>query len=154
LDIKGQALGVPIHTLLGGAVKDAITPYASLLPTGHTLAAYRESLIAKLRQARDAGFRAAKLEICINGPYSHNGLQEPDEAVVEIVAACREMVGAGFTLMVDVAYAWADARRALRVLEQLAPYDLFFVETPLDIDNLDGYALLHARSPIRIAAGE
>jgi L-alanine-DL-glutamate epimerase-like enolase superfamily enzyme len=153
-DIKGKALGLPIHTLLGGAVKEQITPYASLLPTGRTLAAYRTSLLEKLGEAREAGFRAAKLEICINGPYSHNGLQEPDEHVVEIVAACRELVGPGFTLMVDVAYAWPDAHAALRILRRLEPYDLFFLETPIDIDDLAGYAFLHQRSPIPIAAGE
>jgi L-alanine-DL-glutamate epimerase-like enolase superfamily enzyme len=153
-DIKGQALGVPIHTLLGGAVKQQITPYASLLPTGRTLAEYRASLLDKLRGAQEAGFRAAKLEICINGPYSHNGLQERDEEVVAIVAECRETVGPDFTLMVDVAYAWANAHAALRILKQLEPYDLLFLETPVDIDDLDGYAFLHDHSPIRIAAGE
>jgi L-alanine-DL-glutamate epimerase-like enolase superfamily enzyme len=153
-DIKGKALGVPIHTLLGGAVKPQITPYASLLPTGRTLAEYRASLLAKLAEARAAGFQAAKLEICINGPYAHNGIQEPDEHVVAIVAACRELVGSAFTLMVDVAYAWPDPHAALRIIRQLEPYDLFFLETPLDIDDLDGYAFLRDRSPIRIAAGE
>jgi L-rhamnonate dehydratase len=153
-DIKGKALNQPVHNLLGGAVKSQITPYASLLPTGHTLAEYRQSLLDKLGQASEAGFRAAKLEICINGPYSHNGLQEPDQHVIEIVAACRALVGSTFTLMVDVAYAWPDAHTALRVIKQLEPYDLYFLETPIDIDDLDGYAHLHAHSPIRIAAGE
>jgi L-alanine-DL-glutamate epimerase-like enolase superfamily enzyme len=153
-DIRGKALGMPVYQLLGGAVKDTITPYASLLPTGATLAAYQQSLIEKVRQARAEGFRAAKLEICINGPYSHNSLQERDELMVDIVAACREAVGPNFVLMVDVAYAWSDAKRALRVLNRLEPYDLFFLETPIDIDDLDGYAFLHDHSPIRIAAGE
>ncbi|MDZ4718337.1 MAG: mandelate racemase/muconate lactonizing enzyme family protein [Roseiflexaceae bacterium] len=153
-DIKGKALGVPIHSLLGGAVKEQIVPYASLLPTGHTLAEYRASLLEKLGQARTAGFQAAKLEICINGPYSHNGLQERDEHVIEIVAACRELVGSAFTLMVDVAYAWDTAHTALRIIKQLEPFDLFFLETPIDIDDLAGYAFLHQHSPIRIAAGE
>ena len=90
----------------------------------------------------------------MNGPYSHHGLQESDDAIVEIVAECRRAVGPGLVLMVDVAYAWPDARTALGVLERLAPYDLYFVETPIDIDDLDGYAFLHERSPIRIAAGE
>ena len=94
------------------------------------------------------------MEVCVNGPYSHNGLQESDDTVVEIVAACRRSAGPDFVLMVDVAYAWPDARTALGVLERLAPYDLFFVETPIDIDDLDGYAYLHDHSPIRIAAGE
>jgi L-alanine-DL-glutamate epimerase-like enolase superfamily enzyme len=56
--------------------------------------------------------------------------------------------------MVDVAYAWPDARRALRVLDQLAPQNLYFLETPIDIDDLSGYAFLHEHSPIPIAAGE
>jgi L-alanine-DL-glutamate epimerase-like enolase superfamily enzyme len=153
-DIKGKALSQPIYKLLGGPVKKEITPYASLLPAGRTLAEYCESLLEKLRRAKAAGFQAAKLEICINGPYSHNALQEPDEAIVEILAACRQAVGAEFVLMVDVAYAWSDARQALRVAQMLKPFDLFFLETPLDIDDLDGYAFLHEHSPIRIAAGE
>jgi L-alanine-DL-glutamate epimerase-like enolase superfamily enzyme len=153
-DIKGQALGVPVHTLLGGAVKESITPYASLLPTGHTLEQYRHSLVAKARRARELGFRAAKMEVCVTGPYAHNRLQEGDEAVVEVVAACREAVGPDFVMMVDVAYAWSDAKAALRVLKQLEPYDLFFLETPLDSDDLDGYAYLHEHAPMRIAAGE
>ena len=153
-DIKGKALGLPIYKLLGGAVKDSITPYASLLPTGDTLQEYRDSLLDKLLQARRFGFKAAKLEICINGPYTHNALQEHDDHIAEIVADCRSAVGDGMTLMVDVAYAWGDARTALRVIDQLLPYDLFFLETPINIDDLDGYAFIVDHSPIRIAAGE
>jgi L-alanine-DL-glutamate epimerase-like enolase superfamily enzyme len=153
-DIRGKALGVPIYQLLGGAAKEQIIPYASLLPTGRTLADYKSSLIDKVRRSKAMGFRAAKLEVCVNGPYSHNSIQEDDEAVVAVVAECRQAVGPDMVLMVDVAYAWSDAQRALAVLRQLEPYDLYFVETPLDIDDLEGYAYLHAHSPIRIAAGE
>jgi L-alanine-DL-glutamate epimerase-like enolase superfamily enzyme len=153
-DIKGKAAGRPIHQLLGGAVKTHITPYASLLPTGNTLAAYRQSLLNKALAAKQAGFTAAKLEICINGPYSHNGLQEDDAEIVEIVSACREQLGPDFVLMVDVAYCWSSAKQALQVLKRLEPMELFFLETPLDIDDLDGYRFLHEASPIKIAAGE
>ena len=153
-DIKGKALGVPIHTLLGGQVVDRVTPYASLLPTGRTVAEYRTSLVAKLKQAQEMGFRAAKLEVCLSGPYAHNALRDRHDVVVEIVAECREAVGPDFVLMVDVAYAWPDAKAALRLLQLLEPFDLFFVETPIDIDDLAGYAFLHDHSPVRIAAGE
>jgi L-alanine-DL-glutamate epimerase-like enolase superfamily enzyme len=153
-DIKGQALGVPVAELLGGDPSRPVVPYASLLPAGGTLDAYRDSLVEKAKRAKALGFRALKLEVCINGPYSHHGLQESDDHVVEIVAECRRAVGPDVVLMVDVAYAWPDARTALGVLERLAPYDLFFVETPIDIDDLDGHAFLHDHSPIPIAAGE
>ncbi len=153
-DIKAQALGVPVWRLLGGGGPSRVTPYASLLPTGRTRREYADSLVEKARKAKALGYRAAKLEVCVNGPYSHNGLQEDDDAVVEIVAECRRAVGAGMVLMVDVAYAWPDAQSALRVIERLAPYRIEFIETPIDIDDLEGYAFLHARSPIPIAAGE
>jgi L-alanine-DL-glutamate epimerase-like enolase superfamily enzyme len=153
-DIKGKALGVPVYRLFGGAGRATITPYASLLPTGATVDEYALSLVEKVVKAQALGFRAAKLEVCVNGPYSHNGLQESDDAIVEIVRECRRAVGPELVLMVDVAYAWPDPPTALGVLERLAAENLYFVETPIDVDDLDGYAFLHARSPIPIAAGE
>jgi L-alanine-DL-glutamate epimerase-like enolase superfamily enzyme len=153
-DIRGQALGQPIWKLLGGAAQPHVTPYASLLPTGHTRDEQGRTLLEKLKMSQALGYRAAKLEICWQGPYSHEGLQERDETIVEMVAAARQAAGPEMTLMVDVAYAWNDAKQALRILRQLEPYDLFFLETPLDIDDLDGHAYLQERTSIRLAAGE
>ena len=153
-DIRGKAMGLPCWRLLGGARKTHIQPYASLLPAGHTAKEYRESLVAKAREARHIGFRAAKMEVCVKGPYAHNKLKEGDDAIIEIVAACREAVGPDFVMMVDVCYCWSDAKEALRVIRQLEAYDIFFLETPLQLDDLDGYAFLHDQCGIPIAAGE
>jgi L-alanine-DL-glutamate epimerase-like enolase superfamily enzyme len=153
-DILGQARGVPVYQLLSGARNTICRPYASLLPSGATLAEHKASLVDRARQAKAMGYQAGKMEVCIAGPYSHNGLQEPDEAVIDIVAACRAAVGPDFVMMVDVAYAWNDWRQALAVFKELAQFDLFFIETPLDIDDLEGHARLREQSPIRIAAGE
>ena len=65
-------------------------PYASLQPTGRTFDDYRDSLVAWAVRAKDMGFRAAKLEVTLSGPYNHSGLREPDERVTEVVAACRK----------------------------------------------------------------
>jgi L-alanine-DL-glutamate epimerase-like enolase superfamily enzyme len=43
---------------------------------------------------------------------------------------------------------------ALEILETWAEHDVFFVETPLWADDLEGYAELRRRSPIKVAAGE
>ena len=56
--------------------------------------------------------------------------------------------------MVDVQYAFSDVARALAVAEMLASYDVYFMETPLWVDDLAGYAELRAKSPVRIAQGE
>jgi len=140
--------------LLGGARQDFITPYASLMPDGWTLSEYRHSLPEKVRWAQSFGFTAAKLEVCIKGPYTHNRLHEGDEAIVELVGACREAAGPDMTLMVDVAYCWSDWKEALRVLRRLEQFDIFFLETPLPADDLEGYAKLSGATEIRIAAGE
>ena len=153
-DIKGKALNMPVYKLLGGAQKENIIPYASLQPNGTSVKEYRESLVAWAKKAKDYGFTAAKIECTLGGPYNHNGLKGSDEDMTEIITACREAVGKDFTMMVDVQYLWWDAKSALRTLQKWESLDLFFVETPLQIDNLEGYAFLAKESPIRIAAGE
>ncbi len=153
-DIYGKATGKPVWKLLGGARQPSVTPYASLIPNERTLPEYRKGLVKRLLWAAEFGFRAAKLEVCVKGPYSHNRLNEPDEAVVDVVRACREAVGPEMQLMVDVAYCWSDWKEALRVIRRLEPFDIFFVETPLPPDDLDGYARLCEATPMRIAAGE
>jgi len=153
-DVRGKAFGKPIWELLGGAKQPRIRPYASLLPNGNNIDSYRENLCQKVVQAKKYGFTAAKLEVCVNGPYSHMGLQEGDSEIVKVVGACREAVGTNMTLMVDVAYCWNDWRTALETIQELERYEIYFFETPLRVDDLDGYASLAGRSPIRIASGE
>ena len=142
-----------MHALLGGATRDAITPYASLLP-GDTFAAYRDALCASARSAVDLGFRAVKTEILINGPYAHAGMRESDERHTEVLAAVRETIGPDVTLMVDVGYRWNDADTCLATIQDWAEFDCFFLETPVWSDNLDEIARVAAQAPMPIAYGE
>ena len=154
-DLRGKIAGEPVWKLLGGAVQQHATPYASILPGGTDLISYTDSLVARTVAARDLGFLAAKLEICIQGPYAHNGLQiRDDRKIAQIVRACRAAVGPEMTLMVDVVYCWGDWKTALRAIDMFADQDIYFVETPLPSDDLDGYRKLCRASPLRIAAGE
>lgn len=153
-DIKGKALGLPVYKLMGGAHKEYITPYASLQPDGTTIRQYKTTLVEWAIKAKRNGFKAAKLECTLDGPYNHKGLRGSDEDLTEIITACREAVGADFHLMVDVQYLWRDAGTCLRTIRKWEDLDIFFLETPLQIDNLAGYAVLAKETPIRIAAGE
>ena len=153
-DIRGKAAGVPCYQLMGENPRTAIQPYASLQPNGESYDEYKASLVEWVLRAKELGFHAAKLEVTLSGPYNHSGLDEPDEKVTETVAACRAAVGADFTLMVDVQYAWPDADTALRTLRDWEELDVYFIETPLPVDDLDGMARLAAESPVDTAAGE
>ncbi|RIK84551.1 MAG: mandelate racemase/muconate lactonizing enzyme family protein [Planctomycetota bacterium] len=153
-DIAGKAAGKPCWQLLGERRPDPIVPYASLQPNGNSFAEYRDSLVAWAVRAKELGFRAGKMEVTLSGPYNHSGLNEPDERMTEVVAACRRAVGPEFVMMVDVQYTWRDAETALRTLRDWRELDVYFVETPLQIDNLAGYAQLHREAPMPIAAGE
>ena len=153
-DIRGKAAGVPCYQLMGENPRTAIQPYASLQPNGESYEEYKASLVEWVLRAKELGFHAAKLEVTLSGPYNHSGLDEPDEKVTETVAACRAAVGADFTLMVDVQYAWPNADTALRTLRDWEELDVYFIETPLPVDDLDGMARLAAESPVDTAAGE
>ncbi len=154
-DLCGKIYQQPVWKLLGGSKKEFITPYASLLPDGHTLKEYSDSLIKKTMKAKELGFKAAKLEICIKGPYSHNNLQiEDDKEFANMVKLCRKAVGNKMVLMADVAYAWHDWKTALSALNMVENEDLFFIETPLPIEDLKGSSKLAQHSKTRIATGE
>lgn len=153
-DIKGKALGLPVYKLLGGASKETITPYASLQPYGDTVTAYGDSLVEWIKRAKAYGYDAAKIECTLAGPYNHTGLRGSDEEMTDIIRSCRRAVGPDMRIMVDVQYLWYDARSALRTIQKWEDLDIFFLETPLQIDNLEGYAMLAKEAPMRIAAGE
>jgi L-alanine-DL-glutamate epimerase-like enolase superfamily enzyme len=153
-DLRGKALGRPCYEFLGGAVRSHITPYASLQPEVHSYSAFRRSMVNWALRAKALGFRAAKLEVTPRGPYAHNGLTASDEETTELIGEVRDAVGPDFTLMVDVQYAFRDAKACLQAIRQWVDFSLFFIETPLPADDLDGYAQLAAEQPIPIAAGE
>ena len=56
-------------------------------------------------------------------------------------------------LMIDAWMQW-DVATTLAIAERLAPLDIGWIEEPLSPDDLEGYAELAERSPVRIAGGE
>jgi L-alanine-DL-glutamate epimerase-like enolase superfamily enzyme len=153
-DLRGKALGKPCYELLGGAVRDTITPYASLQPETSSFEEYRDSMVDWARQAVAFGFQAVKAEVTLEGPFAHTGLRLPWERSTEVLAAVRGAIGPQTALLVDVQYAFPDVEKALRVMDEWREFDLYFVETPLWPDDLEGYRRLATEQSIPIAAGE
>jgi L-alanine-DL-glutamate epimerase-like enolase superfamily enzyme len=159
-DLYGKLLGRPVWQLLGGAeratwqsVGDArvqeVTPYCTIVSAGWdngSVPADRliHEQLEKVVAVGDAGFRAVKVE----------PLRSTPATVVELARRAREALGPERALAVDVGYLWNDVPTALRVAEQLAAFDVLFLETPFPVDALEAYAALAARSPVPLAAGE
>jgi L-alanine-DL-glutamate epimerase-like enolase superfamily enzyme len=158
-DIAGKALNLPVYQLLGGAAgrpdfqvqgggsRRFAVPYASILPTGSTAAAFKADSVRRLEQAVAEGYRAAKIEILY-------GDRESDRSIIDVVEACVDVAGADFDLLLDVGYRWTDAKSAIPIFRALEEYPVYFVEAPIHPDNLNGYAELARSTTVRVAAGE
>jgi D-galactarolactone cycloisomerase len=141
-DIKGKALGLPVHKLLGGAYRTKVRAYATGLYEPQGSANVVEALVEEALGYKSQGFRGVKLKV----GYGH-------ETDVSYVAAVRNAIGPEMTLMLDANHAY-NAREALRLVHAIAPYDIYWLEEPVPPEDLDGYAELRSRSEIPIAGGE
>jgi L-alanine-DL-glutamate epimerase-like enolase superfamily enzyme len=140
-DIAGKVYGQPVHRLLGGAHRDRIRAYASVLFEDTP----EETRVLGQRLVLDHGFRAVKFGW---GPFGKDeGLDR------ELASAARYGVGEASDLMIDVGCCW-DWKTAVRREEMLREFNPFWIEEPLAPDDLAGYRLLSQRVPTRIAAGE
>lgn len=141
-DLAGQALGVPVHKLLGGAFRNRVQAYA----TGF----YRTSgqgeaarLADEARAHHAAGFRAMKVKLGY-------GLAD-DLAVMRSVAQAVE--GLGVTLMVDTNHAYG-VGDAVRLGQAMEGYGLRWYEEPVAPEHVAGYREVRSRVRIPVAGGE
>lgn len=123
-DIWGQALGVPIHHLLGGAFRDSVYAYATgCYYRGDDVLDHTTALPELVNEAHSyvqAGFDMLKIKI---------GLLSI-EADLERVAAIREAVGPNTLLMVDSNHAY-NAHTAIRIGRGLEQLDIRWFEEPV-----------------------
>ncbi len=156
-DLTGKAHNVPVHKLMGGAVKDRIMAYASAtaydytgsLKNGRTTWKTPAQLAVESRAYVEEGFKAIK--------FGWGNRFAP--ADLEGLAAVREAIGPDIRLMLDFgcpAYHDDDwtVKQALDVARCLEPYDLYFFEEALHPYDVEGFARLTAGARTRIATGE
>jgi L-rhamnonate dehydratase len=139
-DVVGKATGRPVYQLLGGGFRKRFRAYASIL-FGDTPA--ETGRVARELVAQ--GYRAVK--------FGWGPMGQGEESDVAHVRAARQGLGPQTELMVDAGLVW-DTATAIRRARQFEEFNLAWLEEPLHPDNLDGYARLSARAPMRIAAGE
>lgn len=149
-DLVGKQLGRPVYQLLGGARREALSPYATIfpgMPLGRTLDELLRETETLFERALDAGFRAVKMEVLYYDLVT-------DRELVGAIHEGRRMLGDDITMMLDFGYRWTDWRAALWTLRRIEDCDIFFAEATMQHDDLAGHAKLAERSEIRIGGAE
>jgi L-alanine-DL-glutamate epimerase-like enolase superfamily enzyme len=139
-DIMGKATRRPVYQLLGGGFRKSFRAYASIL-FGDTPSETARIGAELVRQ----GYRAVK--------FGWGPMGQGEASDLAHVRAAREALGPDVELMVDAGLCW-DTATAIRRARQFEPFNLTWLEEPLHPDNVQGYARLSAKAPMRIAAGE
>jgi galactonate dehydratase len=144
-DIKGKALGVPVHQLLGGKLRQNIRVYSWIggdRPADTAQAA---------RDIAARGFTAVKM----NGTEE---LQIVDshakiDAVLMRVRAIREAMGPHFGIGVDF-HGRVHRPMAKVLAKELEPYKLMFIEEPVLSENSEALKEIANHCSTPIALGE
>ena len=131
-DIKGKALKLPVHELLGGAVRDHCECYGTGGGGGGRRGpgAAPMSLRDRAKATMEAGYRAFRMGA---GDTQVGGVFNTHERVRKVAADCkeaREGVGPNGDWCIDFhqRFDYSDAVRACRLIEEYEPY---FVEDPV-----------------------
>ena len=121
-DIKGKALGVPVHALIGGACRERIRTYCWV--GGDTV----EALIEKAHAAVAQGYTAFKMT-----PLEATAAVDGADAVKAVVTrmeALRAAVGDGIDIAVDL-HGRVSPAMAVQIIDALWDMKPFFVEEPV-----------------------
>ncbi|KAH6658006.1 mandelate racemase/muconate lactonizing enzyme domain-containing protein [Truncatella angustata] len=141
-DLKGEKLGVPIHQLLGGKVRNKLKVYA-------WIGGDRPGdVVAQAKARREQGFLSVKM----NGTEDLGWLDSPSalDGCVERVKAVRAL---GMDAGVDF-HGRVHMPMAKQLAKKLEPHTPMFIEEPLLSEHIGGIETLSRLSSIPIALGE
>ncbi|TYA92134.1 mandelate racemase/muconate lactonizing enzyme family protein [Seonamhaeicola marinus] len=140
-DLKGKILGLPVSTLLGGAHRNRVQPYATgLYFTDHNNPSKDFEEEARLYISQ--GFKAMKMKVGL-------GIK----ADVENVKKMREVIGPDIKLMVDSNHAYT-LREATELARKIEKYDIGWFEEPISPEFYEQYSELRQKTTIPISGGE
>ena len=134
-DARARVAGQPLSALWGGIFRQHVEVAAYLFGTDAA------ALHSAARRFADAGHRSFKVKI---------GMDMASD--ISNVEAVRKAIGE-LPLRADVNGAWTPGT-ARRMLERLRPYDLQYIEQPLELDDLHGHAELRRMQPVPVALDE
>jgi len=135
-DLVGKALDVPVHTLIGGKVRDRI-PVCAEISTSNVAATPDQA-----RALMALGFNSLKLKV--------GGNPATD---AECFRAVRDAVGPDVELRVDANQGWT-LKEALHFARDTQGFGLAIMEQPLPRANMEGMAALVQALDVPIEADE
>jgi len=141
-DIKGKALGLPVHKFLGGSYRDKARVYATGLYEPQNVPSIEDALVEEALGYKKDGFSAMKLKVGY-------GI----DTDMRYVRAVRKAIGEDIILMVDANHAY-NAAEAVRLAREMEQYNVYWFEEPVPPEDIDGYIELKQKSNILIAGGE
>lgn len=144
-DIKGKALGVPVHALLGGQLRDRIRVYS-------WIGGDRPGDTARMaKDCADRGFTAVKM----NGTEELQVVDSHDkiDAVLERVQAIRDALGPNFGIGVDF-HGRVHRPMAKVLAKALEPFKLMFIEEPVLSEHSEALKEIANHCSTPIALGE
>ncbi|MCO5083141.1 MAG: mandelate racemase/muconate lactonizing enzyme family protein [Rhizobiaceae bacterium] len=147
-DILGKSLGVPIHQLLGGRMRDSVLGYANgWYRTERTPEAFLEAAQAVMAK----GFKAFKLDP-FGTAQSFISREELDLSY-DICRMLRDRLPADTRILIDV-HARFTGIAALQAAQKFADLDIYWWEEPTSRDRQETVHEMALRSPIPVATGE
>ena len=144
-DVRGKWADAPVYRLLGGATRERIPAYASML--GFSVAPDR--VVERAREYAALGYGAQKWFFRASPAEGADG-HARNEA---LASAAREGMGETSDLMLDCWMSW-DLRYAKEMAPRLAPYRLRWIEEPVMPDKHDICAQIRQAMPFPVANGE
>jgi L-alanine-DL-glutamate epimerase-like enolase superfamily enzyme len=135
-DIVGKAVGKPVHTFFGGPVRRHVSFMFFVQRKAPS------EMAEDAQRAAAAGFRTI---------YTKVGLDY--ESDVAVVKALREAIGPNVRLRVDANEAWSPGT-AVRILNEMARYDLEYIEQPIPMSDIEHLKVLRSRTSVPIAANQ
>jgi len=144
-DITGKSLGVPVHQLLGGAVRERVRVYAHA--GGKDAEAYGERAAQRVSE----GFTALKATL-FGAARFVEGAAFIDEMVARM-AAMREAVGPDVDIGIDF-HGRVGPALAVQLIKELEPLRPMFVEEPCLPENVDAMARIARSTTVPVATGE
>ena len=147
-DILGKSVGLPIHALMGGRIRDRVRVYANgWYRVDRTPRAFAEAAEAVIER----GYRALKFDPF--GSAWRMQTRSDEDLSIDIVAAVRAAVGPTVELMIE-GHSRFSVSTALRIADRLAPFQPTWFEEPVHHQHIGSMVEVARRSPVPIATGE